>query len=109
MGDTIFVGSAPLHSSSLSLYLREYHDNTLSMYPSIRTVKEGRFPAASNEIALSEDTLQYLGLDAAVGDTVSLDMRVSVMDGSLPEFEYSGKFTLTGILICQKFSNSLIA
>nr|WP_317366039.1 hypothetical protein [uncultured Blautia sp.] len=46
-------------------------------------------PAASNEIALSEDTLQYLGLDAAVGDTVSLDMRVSVMDGSLPEFEYS--------------------
>lgn len=68
------------------------------MYPSIRTVKEGRLPAASNEIALSEDTLQYLGLNAAVGDTVSLDMRVSVMDGSLPEFEYSGKFTLTGIL-----------
>lgn len=68
------------------------------MYPSIRTVKEGRLPAAANEIALSEDTLQYLGLDAAVGDTVSLDMRVSVMDGSLPEFEYSGKFTLTGIL-----------
>lgn len=98
MGDTIFVGSTPLDSSSLSLYLREYHDNALSMYPSIRTVKEGRLPAAANEIALSEDTLQYLGLDAAVGDTVSLDMRVSVMDGSLPEFEYSGKFTLTGIL-----------
>lgn len=98
VGDTIFVGSAPLHNSSLSLYLREYHDNALSIYPSIRTVKEGCLPAAANEIALSEDTLQYLGLNAAVGDTVSLDMRVSVMDGSLPEFEYSAKFTLTGIL-----------
>ena len=37
-------------------------------------------------------------MDVAVGDTVSLDMRVSVMDGSLPEFEYSGNFILTGIL-----------
>ena len=55
-------------------------------------------PEKASEIALSEDSLRYLGLDAAVGDTVSLDMRVSVMDGSLPEFEYCGKFILTGIL-----------
>lgn len=98
VGDIIFVGSTPLGSSSLSLYLREYHDNALSMYPSIGTVKEGRLPEAANEIALSEDTIQYLGLDAAVGDTVSLDLSVSVMDGSLPEFEYSSSFQLTGIL-----------
>ncbi len=97
VGDTIFVGSTPL-SSSLSLYLREYHDNALSMYPSIGNVKEGCLPEEANEIALSEDTIRYLGLDVAVGDTVSLDMRVSVMDGSLPEFEYSGNFILTGIL-----------
>lgn len=98
VGDTIFVGSTPLGNSSLSLYLREYHENALSMYPSIGTVNEGRLPEAANEIALSEDALQYLGLDAAVGDTVSLDLRVPIMDGSLPEFEYSGDFTLTGIL-----------
>ena len=97
VGDTIFVGSTPL-SSSLSLYLREYHDNALSMYPAIGNVKEGCLPEEANEIALSEDTIRYLGLDVAVGDTVSLDMRVSVMDGSLPEFEYSGNFILTGIL-----------
>lgn len=97
VGDTIFVGSTPL-SSSLSLYLREYHDNTLSMYPAIGNVKEGCLPEEANEIVLSEDTIRYLGLDVAVGDTVSLDMRVSVMDGSLPEFEYSGNFILTGIL-----------
>jgi len=98
VGDTIFVGSTPLGSSSLSLYLREYYDNALSMYPAIGNVKEGSLPEKANEIALSEDTIQYLGLDAAVGDTVSLDLRVSVMDGSLPEFEYSGRFILTGIL-----------
>ena len=55
----------------------------------IGNVKEGRLPETANEIALSEDALQYLGLDAVIGDTVSLDLRVSVMDGSLPELEYS--------------------
>ena len=98
VGDTIFIGSTPLGNSSLSLYLREYHDNALSMYPAIGNVKEGRLPEEANEIALSEDALQYLGLDAVIGDTVSLDLSVSVMDGSLSELEYSADFVLTGIL-----------
>lgn len=98
VGDTIFIGSTPLGNSSLSLYLREYHDNALSMYPAIGNVKEGRLPEEAIEIALSEDALQYLGLDAVIGDTVSLDLSVSVMDGSLPELEYSADFVLTGIL-----------
>lgn len=89
VGDTIFIGSTPLGNSSLSLYLREYHDNALSMYPAIGNVKEGRLPEEAIEIALSEDALQYLGLDAVIGDTVSLDLSVSVMDGSLSELEYS--------------------
>ena len=98
VGDTVFVGSTTLGNSSLNLYLREYHDNALAMYPAISKIKEGHLPEKASEIALSEDSLRYLGLDAAVGDTVSLDMRVSVMNGSLPEFEYCGKFILTGIL-----------
>ena len=98
VGDTIFIGSTPLGNSSLSLYLREYHDNALSMYPAIGNVKEGRLPEEAIEIALSEDALQYLGLDAVIGDTVSLDLSVSVMDGSLSELEYSADFVLTGIL-----------
>lgn len=98
VGDTVFVGSTTLGNSSLNLYLREYHDNALAMYPAISKIKEGHLPEKASEIALSEDSLRYLGLDAAVGDTVSLDVRVSVMDGSLPEFEYCGKFILTGIL-----------
>ena len=72
--------------------------NALSMYPAIGNVKEGRLPEEAIEIALSEDALQYLGLDAVIGDTVSLDLSVSVMDGSLSELEYSADFVLTGIL-----------
>ena len=98
VGDLIFVGSTPLGNSSLSLYLREYHGNALAMYPAISAIKKGRLPKEENEIALSEDTLQYLGLDAAVGDTITLALRAFVMDGSLPELNYSANFVLTGIL-----------
>lgn len=38
VGDTVFIGSTPLSNSSLSLYLWEYHDNALSMYPAVSTV-----------------------------------------------------------------------
>ena len=98
VGDIIFVGSAPLGSSSLSLYLREYHDHALSMYPAVGNIKEGHLPKKANEIALSEDTLQYLSIDAGVGDMISLNLRVFVIDGTLPELEYSADFLLTGIL-----------
>lgn len=97
-GDIIFVGSMPLGSSSLDLYLREYHDNALSMYPSFGRIEEGRLPEKANEIALSEDAMQYLGLNVAIGSTISLDLRTSVMDNSLPDIEYSADFVLTGIL-----------
>ncbi len=98
VGDMIFVGKTALGNSGLSLYLREYHDNALSMYPAIGNVIEGRLPEEANEIALSQDTLQYLGLTVAIGDCISLDLCVAVMDGTLPESEYSADFVLTGIL-----------
>ena len=82
----------------MDLYLREYHDNALSMYPSFGRIEEGRLPEKANEIALSEDAMQYLGLNAAIGSTISLDLRTSVMDNSLPDIEYSADFVLTGIL-----------
>lgn len=98
VGNTIFVGSVPLGNSSLSLHLREYQNNALSIYPSIGNVKEGRLPEDANEIALSQDALQYLGLDTIIGNTITLDLRTFVMDGSLPELTYSADFVLTGIL-----------
>ena len=39
VGDVIFVGSTTLGNSSLTLYLREYHDNALAMYPAISEIK----------------------------------------------------------------------
>ncbi|MEI3239170.1 MAG: hypothetical protein V8S32_03865 [Lachnospiraceae bacterium] len=44
VGDTVFVGSTTLGNSSLNLYLREYHDNALAMYPAISKIKEGHLP-----------------------------------------------------------------
>jgi len=38
VGDTVFVGSTTLGNSSLNLYLREYHDNALAMYPAISKI-----------------------------------------------------------------------
>ena len=98
VGDVLYLGSTKLGNSSLTLSLREYHDNALAMYPSIGKIKEGRLPEKAKELALPEDSLQYLDKYAAIGDTIRLPLTVSTMDGSLPEMEYTADFTLTGIL-----------
>ncbi len=98
VGDILNVGNMPLGNSSLTLYLREYHENALAMYPSVCKVKEGRLPEKAKEIALPEDALAYLNLDAAVGDTISLVLSAIVQDGSIPRYDYSADFALTGIL-----------
>lgn len=98
IGDTIFVGSAPLGTGSLTLYLREYRGSALSAYPSVGKLKEGFLPEKANEIALSEDALSLLGQSAAVGDTLSLHLCAFDMDGRLPKFAYTTDFVLTGIL-----------
>lgn len=72
VGDILYLGSTKLGNSSLTLSLREYHDNALAMYPSIGKVKEGRLPEKANELALPEDALHYLDENAAVGDTIRL-------------------------------------
>lgn len=98
VSDIVNVGNAPLGNSSLTLYLREYHDNALAMYPSVGRIKEGQLPAKKNEIALPEDALAYLGLNASVGDTVPLNLSAGVMDGSASAYDYSSEFTLTAVL-----------
>lgn len=98
VGDILNVGNTKLGNSSLTLYLREYQGNTLAMYPPVGKVKEGCLPKKENEIALPEDALTYLGLNASVGDTVSLNLSAVVMDGSVPAYDYSADFTLTAVL-----------
>ena len=105
-GCWIFLGSVSLENSSLTLSLREYHENGLQAYPSIGTLKEGRLPEKAGEIALSEDALRYLGFDLhsedssgiRLGDTVTLPVSVSLKKDTQPPYEYTADFVLSGIL-----------
>lgn len=98
VGSLINLGSTPLGNSGLTLFLREYHENTLQAYPTIGKIKEGRLPTGKCEIALSEDALQYLDFDGGLGDTITLPLSISLMvDDRLP-YEYTADFLLTGIL-----------
>lgn len=97
-GAIVSVGSVKLGNSSLTLFLREYGGHALDAYPSVGKVKEGRLPAAPLEIALPENALQYLGSTVGVGDTVALQAQISRMDGSIPAYSYTERFTVCGIL-----------
>lgn len=98
VNDLLTVGSLELGNSGLTLFLREYHDNALAMYPDVGRVKEGRLPEKENEIALPEDALQYLGWELSVGDTVSMDLSINTMAGFFPAYDYTADFRLTAIL-----------
>lgn len=92
------LGTARLGNSGLSLQLREYLEEDLSIYPQIKRVKKGRLPERPLEIALPEDALQLLGASGEIGDTVSLKLSLSLLhDDQLP-WEYTQDFLLTGIL-----------
>lgn len=98
VGSLINVGFITLDGSSLTLYMREYLDNALDAYPSINKIKEGRLPTSPFEIALPENALQYLGKDISIGDTVTLQAEISIMNGTIPPYSFSAEFLICGIL-----------
>lgn len=98
VGSLINVGYSRLNNSSLTLYVREYLDNALDAYTSISRVKEGRLPASPFEIALPENVLQYLGEDIHIGDTITLQAEISLMNGTIPSYLFSAEFTVCSIL-----------
>lgn len=98
VGSLINVGYTKIAGSGLTLYVREYLDNALDAYPNIGKVKEGRLPVSPLEIALPEDILPYLDQEVGIGDTVTLQSEIGLMDGSLPEHMYTADYTVCGIL-----------
>ena len=98
VGSLINVGWSDLKNSGLTLYLREYCGDALKAYPAISDVKEGRLPEHENEIALPENTLQYLEFDGTVGDTITLPLEISLKTNTDAAYQYSTDFTLCGIL-----------
>lgn len=98
VGSVITAGCIDLADSGLTLFAREYSDGALDAYPAINRLKEGRLPQAPLEIALPENSLSYFDREIHVGDTITLPAEISLMDGSLPAYEYSADFLVCGIL-----------
>ncbi|MDP4152854.1 MAG: FtsX-like permease family protein [Bacillota bacterium] len=98
VGSNIILGTAGLKSSGLSLQLREYDEQGLSAYPTISQLSSGRLPQKAGEIALPEDALNYLGFSGDIGDTITLDLSISLLQDTEETYEYKADFTLCGIL-----------
>lgn len=98
IGSNIILGTASLKNSGISLQLREYDEQGLSAYPSISQLVEGHLPQKEGEIALPEDALDYLGFTDSIGDTITLDLSISLLQDTEEAYEYQAEFTLCGIL-----------
>lgn len=98
VGSNIILGTASLKNSGISLQLREYDEQGLSIYPTISQLSEGRLPQKSGEIALPEDALDYLGFSGDIGDTITLNLSISLQQDMEEAYEYQAEFTLCGIL-----------
>lgn len=98
VGSIVNVGNTRLGNSSLTLYLREYNKNALDIYSLTDKVKKGQLPKKENEIALSEDALQYLNFNGTIGDTITLYLQINRLVDTQPPYEYTADFILTGIL-----------
>lgn len=71
-----------------------FDDASKGMYVAL---KEGKLPEAKTEIAIEEEALVRMGLDAKVGETLTLDMYVKKGE-ELSESSQKTEFTLVGIL-----------
>lgn len=98
VGSYITVGCTDLANSGLTLFAREYIGDAQSAYSAVCKLKEGRMPDAPLEIALPENVLPYFKDDIHVGDTISLQSRISLIDGTAPEYVYAADYTVCGIL-----------
>lgn len=99
VGSNIILGTASLKNSGISLQLREYDDEqSLSAYPTISQLSKGRLPQKAGEIALPEDALDYLGFSGDIGDTITLDLSISLLQSTEEAYEYQADFKLCGIL-----------
>lgn len=94
----INIGVSDIDDGQLRIILREYHGNALSAYESISQLESGNLPKKAGEIALPQDALSQLGFEGDIGDTIRLDLYVSLLQDTEAPYQYSHDFTLTGIL-----------
>lgn len=94
----INVGMSDIDDGQLRIILREYPGNALSAYESISQLESGNLPKKAGEIALPQNALSLLGFEGDIGDTIRLDLYVSLLHDTEASYQYSHDFTLTGIL-----------
>lgn len=94
VGSNMILGTAKLKNSGISLQLREYGEQGLSVYPTVSQLSKGRLPQKAGEIALPQDALDYLGFSGDIGDTITLDLSISLLQDTEAFHEYQADFTL---------------
>lgn len=97
-GANIALGVNNIKNSGLDLQIREYDQNDIDAYPTVFSLESGRLPEQSDEIALPSDVLKLLGAEGKLGEKITLDMRISLLQDSGTPYEYQAEFTLCGIL-----------
>ena len=92
------AGVSDIPGSKISILLREFLGNSASAYKNDTTLEQGTLPLEPGEIALSSDILSLLGLEEKIGNTITLNIRASLLQDTELPYETSYNFTLTGIL-----------
>lgn len=94
----ITIGRAYIKNSKISVLLREYMGNALSAYPSDSQLESGKLPDKAEEIVLPRNLLDMLDFQGEIGDTISLNLNISLLHDTEAGYEYTHDFILTGIL-----------
>ncbi len=86
--------SNPKAESGTGVCIASFDEESRDMYISL---KEGKLPQAENEIALEEEALFRMNLEAKVGDIITLDLFPKV-GNEISKKSSKATFVITGIL-----------
>lgn len=97
-GTSITLGSSKIKDSGISVLVKEYDKTGLSNYPKLMKLKSGNLPKDKNEIALDENTLKLMGIKPRLGVTIPMNLDISLLNDTIPPYNYTASFKLSGIL-----------
>ncbi|HBF8525497.1 TPA: ABC transporter permease [Clostridioides difficile] len=97
-GTSITIGSSKIKDSGISVLVKEYDKTGLSNYPKLMKLKSGHLPKDKNEIALDENTLKLMGIKTRLGVTIPMNLDISLLNDTIPPYNYTANFKLSGIL-----------
>ncbi|VIG18237.1 ABC transporter permease [Clostridioides difficile] len=97
-GTSITLGSSKIKDSGISVLVKEYDKTGLSKYPKLMKLKSGHLPKDKNEIALDENTLKLIGIKPRLGVTIPMNLDISLLNDTIPPYNYTANFKLSGIL-----------